>query len=212
MSALPQDDTRVACLSCRYRYASVRGFCPICGAPAPSFKVLQGLHEVTPTNHPSARGKPSQRLLARPSRKSFTILFGLTLVVCTWVFARLGAHKEVLPNHPPSPATNSGAARSSESLSPDQDAPSRVVPASEHVRLAASSARPSSVSDDSPTGLWHRVRHGDSAAEVSLARLYVHGTGVPQNCEQARLLLDAAAKRHYSAPKDVVAEYGQLCH
>lgn len=42
--------------------------------------------------------------------------------------------------------------------------------------------------------LWSAVGAGSSAAEVDLARLYLKGEGVPKNCEQARILLRAAAK------------------
>jgi PilZ domain len=42
--------------------------------------------------------------------------------------------------------------------------------------------------------LWSAVGKGDVTAEVSLADLYLKGEGVPKNCEQARVLLKAAAK------------------
>jgi hypothetical protein len=42
--------------------------------------------------------------------------------------------------------------------------------------------------------LWSAVGAGDSSAEVALAQLYLTGEGVPRNCEQARVLLRAAAK------------------
>lgn len=45
------------------------------------------------------------------------------------------------------------------------------------------------------TRLWSAVASGNSSAEVSLARLYLRGDGVPRNCEQAKVLLRAAAKR-----------------
>lgn len=44
------------------------------------------------------------------------------------------------------------------------------------------------------TRLWSAVASGDSSAEVDLARLYLRGEGVARNCEQARVLLRAAAK------------------
>ena len=44
------------------------------------------------------------------------------------------------------------------------------------------------------TRLWSAVASGDSSAEVDLARLYLRGEGVPRNCEQAKVLLRAAAK------------------
>jgi len=43
--------------------------------------------------------------------------------------------------------------------------------------------------------LWSAVGAGDSSAAVPLAQLYVRGDGVPRNCEQARILLRAAAKK-----------------
>jgi hypothetical protein len=43
--------------------------------------------------------------------------------------------------------------------------------------------------------LWKAVRKQNATAEVLLSDLYVKGDGVPQSCDQARLLLVAAAKR-----------------
>lgn len=43
--------------------------------------------------------------------------------------------------------------------------------------------------------LWKAVRKQNATAEVLLSDLYARGDGVPQNCDQARLLLVAAAKR-----------------
>jgi PilZ domain len=56
---------------------------------------------------------------------------------------------------------------------------------------------PNSAQDRSAevTRLWSAVASGDSSAEVDLARLYLRGDGVPRNCEQAKVLLKAAAKR-----------------
>lgn len=43
--------------------------------------------------------------------------------------------------------------------------------------------------------LWQAVKKQNAAAEVLLSDLYLRGDGVPQSCDQARLLLLAAAKR-----------------
>jgi len=42
--------------------------------------------------------------------------------------------------------------------------------------------------------LWSAIASGNSSAEVDLARLYLSGDGIPRNCEQAKVLLQAAAK------------------
>jgi len=56
---------------------------------------------------------------------------------------------------------------------------------------------PNSAQDRSAevTRLWSAVASGNASAEVDLARLYLRGDGVPRNCEQAKVLLRAAAKR-----------------
>ncbi|HZC65846.1 MAG TPA: PilZ domain-containing protein, partial [Candidatus Dormibacteraeota bacterium] len=43
--------------------------------------------------------------------------------------------------------------------------------------------------------LWQAVENGDAVAEVALANRYAAGAGVERNCAQARVLLEAAAKR-----------------
>jgi hypothetical protein len=43
--------------------------------------------------------------------------------------------------------------------------------------------------------LWSEVGAGNTKAEVELAQLYLEGDGVTKNCEQARVLLRAAAKK-----------------
>lgn len=53
-----------------------------------------------------------------------------------------------------------------------------------------------------PTQLWSAVQAGNSKAAVELAELYIQGNGVPQNCQQARvLLLVASEKRNTAAIK-----------
>ncbi len=43
--------------------------------------------------------------------------------------------------------------------------------------------------------LWNAVAKGNAAAMVALSDLYLRGNGVGQNCDQARVLLDSAAKK-----------------
>ncbi len=53
-----------------------------------------------------------------------------------------------------------------------------------------------------PIQLWREVQAGNSKAAVELADLYIKGDGVPQNCQQARvLLLVASEKRNTTAIK-----------
>jgi hypothetical protein len=43
--------------------------------------------------------------------------------------------------------------------------------------------------------LWKAMRQGNVAATMALADLYLRGDGVPQSCDQAHVLLDAAARK-----------------
>jgi TPR repeat protein len=47
--------------------------------------------------------------------------------------------------------------------------------------------------------LWKAVGKQNTAASLLLADLYIRGDGVSQNCEQAKLLLVAAAKKSDAA-------------
>jgi TPR repeat protein len=54
--------------------------------------------------------------------------------------------------------------------------------------------------------LWAAVAQGNTSAEVTLAELYLIGQGVTQNCDQARVLLKAAAKKGSGEAIDKLAK------
>lgn len=76
--------------------------------------------------------------------------------------------------------------------------------------LQGSGTRSASKKQMTPAQLWAAVQAGNSKAAVTLAELYIKGEGVPQNCQQARVLLlvasekrnDAAIKRLQALDKD----------
>jgi TPR repeat protein len=57
--------------------------------------------------------------------------------------------------------------------------------------------RPTGVRDSSEAAkwLWKSVGKRNAGASLLLSDLYLRGDGVPQSCDQARLLLYAAARR-----------------
>ena len=55
--------------------------------------------------------------------------------------------------------------------------------------------------------LWSAVGQGNTSAEVTLAKLYLIGGGVTKNCDQARVLLRAAAKKGNS---EAIAKLSQI--
>jgi PilZ domain len=59
----------------------------------------------------------------------------------------------------------------------------------------ANTDNPEAWTGESVESLWGAVQGGSVAAERTLAERFVHGDGVIQNCEQAKVLLRAAANR-----------------
>jgi hypothetical protein len=55
--------------------------------------------------------------------------------------------------------------------------------------------------------LWVAVEKGNSNAEVTLAGLYRDGRGVKKNCEQARVLLSAAARKGNTLAKTSLQQF-----
>jgi TPR repeat protein len=57
-----------------------------------------------------------------------------------------------------------------------------------------------------PQQLWTSVEAGNSKSAVALAELYINGEGVPQNCNQARVLLLVASEKRNAAAIKRLAE------
>jgi type II secretory pathway predicted ATPase ExeA len=62
-----------------------------------------------------------------------------------------------------------------------------------------------------PSKLWALVKKKDTNAEVELARMYLDGTGVPQNCTQAQILLEAASRKGSARASDLLSDAAGQC-
>jgi hypothetical protein len=80
--------------------------------------------------------------------------------------------------------------------------------AAQAASVRRSSSQQTNGVEDVPS-LWTSVENGDTHAEVTLADRYTHGEGVPQSCAQARVLLEAAAKRGNAEAKQKLDELPQ---
>jgi TPR repeat protein len=66
--------------------------------------------------------------------------------------------------------------------------------------------------EDDPAELWKAVKRGNVSAELALANLYLEGEVVPQNCEQAHMLLAAASmKGSKAADNSLKSSYAERC-
>ena len=66
--------------------------------------------------------------------------------------------------------------------------------------------------EDDPVELWKAVKRGNVSAEVALANLYLQGKSVPQNCEQAHMLLQTASTKGSKAADTLLkSSYAERC-
>ncbi len=66
--------------------------------------------------------------------------------------------------------------------------------------------------EDYPVELWKAVKRGSVSAEVALANLYLEGKSVPQNCEQAHMLLQTASTKGSKAADILLkSSYPERC-
>ncbi len=82
----------------------------------------------------------------------------------------------------------------------------RPAPASENAPVANSSSQDPA---EQARSLWSAVAQGNTSAEVTLAKLYLIGGGVPKSCEQAQVLLQAAAKKGNGEAIDKLSQIRQ---
>jgi hypothetical protein len=83
-------------------------------------------------------------------------------------------------------------AADSTNIAADQSGAEELTTAEKYLNGNAGVARDSG---EAAQWLWKAVRKQNLAATVALSDLYLRGDGVPKSCDQARLLLDAAARK-----------------
>ena len=201
MPALAQDDDRVTCVSCRFRYPSIRGFCPVCGEPAPSAPdpALGPRPVATKAQRKTSAsiGPVLRAAMAGQLRKPLFAAAAMLTIVCVVVFIRVRSPQVKATNPVPLVASSSPETSGQAGSAPDQAAdpgnlqPRVTTPTAMSAAKTAEARKPS----NDPAELWKQVRRGNTRAEIMLAKLYLYGNGVAQSCEQAHLLLSAAAKK-----------------
>jgi TPR repeat protein len=71
---------------------------------------------------------------------------------------------------------------------------------------------PDTAKEDDAIELWKGVKRGNVSAEVALANLYLQGKSVPQNCEQAHMLLQMASMKGSKAADTLLkSSYAERC-
>ena len=184
-------DDRVTCAACRFTYARTREFCPMCGGTARAEDPI------------GTREEPASR-----TNLSVTALVGAIVVTLTCAVYLWTTRTQTAAQIPPVNATRSSV---ESALSSTGTLSLPVTPAVGTSSVAVRKpAQPDGTHD--AIELWKRVRRGNADAEVELAMMYLDGREVSQNCEQAHLLLLAAAKKQPSKSSILLSRmYAQRC-
>lgn len=209
------NEERVTCVSCRFRYPSVRRFCPMCGLPAPADQATLDTGNQASGGGLAIEKKTGSALrvpLTTGFRKSITVVISTVLLLCSVYYLTLRSRST--ENRP---AASSVGPASSEPRTQGASAPltGPEESPSEDGNSRSATTPPGPISkteDDNPVELWNRVRHGSTEAEVALAKLYLQGITVERNCEQAHVLLLAASQKGSKAADSLLAgPYAQSC-
>jgi hypothetical protein len=117
----------------------------------------------------------------------------------TDIFGSSNQKKRVAEAHKPTIlATETGGHPSPRAWETSASSPSAQAPL--QTGLSGNTSR--QIPAMTPQQLWASVQAGNTKSAVALAELYIKGEGVPQNCNQARvLLLVASEKRNAAAIK-----------
>jgi len=192
VSAPLQNEPTIICSSCRFPYPRVRGFCPLCGTPADE-----------------AAYHYRNSVPARPQIPLKMISAVLVLLICAslWMVRHLTASSAATVRGASIPASGQIAVPAESATQLENPAPQDNISS----EPTGAGARNVEIRDD-PAELWRRVQTGNADAEVQLARLYLDGRGVAQNCEQAHLLLMAASKKRSGAASNLLSgDYLRRC-
>ena len=216
----PVSDEPITCASCEYRYPPSAGFCVMCGTAAPASEPLQPTSavpdELSGADHES--GPSSSDSQQRPPKPGFWRLIPVVVVLIvlsmvTWFFYE--ARKGKLPKESGSAAqlTATSGQLKLENAGERQIVHNPVRGVQHVVAAKLGTAQTTNAAkEDDPVELWKAVKRGSVSAEVALAKLYLEGEAVPQNCEQAHILLLAASMKGSKAADNFLkSSYAERC-
>ena len=192
----------------------------MCGTAAPAIEPLQPTSavpdEFSGADHES--GPSSSDSQQRPPKPGFWRLIPVVVVLIvlsmvTWFFYE--ARKGKLPKESGSAAelTAPSGQLKLKNAGERQIVPNPVRGVQHVVAAKLGAAQTTNAAkEDDPVELWKAVKRGSVSAEVALAKLYLEGEAVPQNCEQAHILLLAASMKGSKAADNFLkSSYAERC-
>ncbi len=211
------DDEPITCASCEYRYHRSETVCVMCGTPAPAIEPLQALSAIHDEfsgadDDIAVSSSDSQQKPSKPGIRRLIpiIVASIAMMFFAWFFHEAREGKESGPAAELTGALEQpklGSAGPRHIVTNSARGVQHLVTAKQGAAQAVHSAK-----EDDPAELWNAVKRGSVPAEVALANLYVKGEAVPQNCEQAHMLLLAASMKGSRFADDFLkSSYAERC-
>ena len=194
----------------------------MCGTPAPTIEPLHALSEIPDefgeANHEACvSSSESQQKVPKPGLRRLipitTITVSIAMMVLAWLAHVVRGTKLPKESGPAAELTSTLEQPKLESAGPRHIVhnSARGVQHVVAAKLGTNQATDSAKEDD-PAELWNAVKRGSVPAEVALANLYLKGEAVPQNCEQAHMLLLAASIKGSKFADDFLkSSYAERC-
>jgi hypothetical protein len=192
----------------------------MCGTPAPTIEPLHALSAIPDefggANHEACvSSSESQQKLPKPGLRRLIpiIAVSIAMMVLAWLAHEVRGGKLPKESGPAAELTSTTEQPKLESAGPRHIVhnSARGVQHVVAAKLGTNQATDSAKEDD-PAELWNAVKRGSVPAEVALAKLYLKGEAVPQNCEQAHMLLLAASIKGSKFADDFLkSSYAERC-
>jgi hypothetical protein len=213
-------DEPITCASCEYLYPRSVRVCAMCGTPAPAIETPPVLSAIPdecsgPDHETAVSSSDSQQTPPKPGLRRLipVIIVSIVLIVFASFFREVRKGKLPKESGPADERTRTFAQPKLESASPRQIVHnSRRGVRNPVAAMLGTAQSTDSAKENDPAELWNAVKRGSVPAEVALANLYLKGEAVPQNCEQAHMLLLAASMKGSKFADDFLkSSYAERC-
>jgi hypothetical protein len=192
----------------------------MCGTPAPAVEPLQPLSSVpdefSGADHEAGPSSPESQ--QRPSHLGIRRLIPVVVVLIVLMVVTSFFYEFRKGNLPKESGSAVELTAISEEPKLENAGQRRIVHnpvrGVQHVVAAnlGTAQTIDAAKEDDPVELWRAVKRGSVSAEVALANLYLEGEIMPQNCEQAHILLLAASmKGSKAADNSLKSSYAERC-
>jgi hypothetical protein len=204
----------ITCASCEYRYPPSVRICPMCGTEplgpllALPNKFSGASRKVKPSNSASQQRPPRPGL----RRLISVVAVSIAMMAVTSLFYEVRKGNLPKESGAATELTATSGQPKSENAGRRHIVHNPVRGVQQFVARKLRTAQTIAAKEADPVELWKAVKRGSVNAEVALANLYLEGEAVQRNCEQAQMLLSAAAMKGNRTADDLLkSSYAERC-